>query len=320
LKVLIVTNLYPTAARPFISPFVKEQVESLRECCPDFVIDVRVIEGLRPRIAYFREMLTLPFLVKKGGYDIVHAHFGLTLISTFLVRVPVVITFHGSDLLLNPTKHISRLLVPMTSKVIVVAEKLKESLGYGEVIPCGISAKKFALPSWYTDKHSQKLPGELKVLFPSNPANSIKDYGLFESVCQELEKSGNRVERVHLMKIDRSKVPEVYWNCDVMLLTSLSEGSPTVIKEAIAAKLPFVSVDVGDVKEWARLVEFGVVAPDRDPKTIADAVIALLGRIKHRPSLDNCKCLESIDTAKIAGRIRRVYDELLEMRDFLNNK
>ena len=99
-----------------------------------------------------------------------------------------------------------------------------------------------------------------------------------------------------------------------MLLTSLSEGSPTVIKEAIAAKLPFVSVDVGDVKEWAALVEFGVVVPDRDPKTIADAVIALLTRIKHRPLLDNSKCLEAMDIANIARRIRRVYDEVLEER------
>jgi glycosyltransferase involved in cell wall biosynthesis len=99
-----------------------------------------------------------------------------------------------------------------------------------------------------------------------------------------------------------------------MLLTSLSEGSPTVIKEAIAAKLPFVSVDVGDVNEWAALVEFGVVAPDRDPKRIADAAIALLTRTKHRPLLDNDACLETMDMDNIARRIRGIYDELLEKR------
>ena len=248
----------------------------MRECYPDLTIDVRVIEGDRPRWAYLREMLLLPAVVKKGRYDIVHAHFGLTLVSTFFVRAPVVITFHGSDLLVNPTKHVSRLLAPMASKVIVVAQRLKESLGYGEVIPCGIRVKDFALPSSYENKPSPRMPGELKVLFPSDPARRIKDYGLFQAVCQELERRGNKVEEVHLVNIDRAKVREVYWNCDVMLLTSLSEGSPTVIKEAIAAKLPFVSVDVGDVKEWAALVEFGVVVPDRDPKTIADAVTTLL--------------------------------------------
>jgi teichuronic acid biosynthesis glycosyltransferase TuaC len=257
LKVLVVTNIYPTALRPFISPFVKEQVESMREQFPDMVIDVRVIEGLRPRVAYFREMLTLPFFVKKGGYDIVHAHFGLTLISTFFVRVPIVITFHGSDLLVNPTKHISRLLAPMTSKVIVVAEKLRESLGYGEVIPCGIDAKKFAIPSRYADKPGPKMPGKLKVLFPADPSRKIKNYELFQAVCRELERRGNVIEEVHLTNINRVDIPEIYWSCDLMLLTSLSEGSPTVIKEAIAAKLPFVSVNVGDVKDWATSVNFG---------------------------------------------------------------
>ncbi len=312
LKILIVTNLYPTSERPFISPFVKEQVEAMRELYPDMVIDVRVIEGERPRWAYLREILLLPVVVKKGRYDIVHAHFGLTLVSTLLVRAPLVITFHGSDLLVNPTKHVSRLLAPMAAKVIVVSQRLRESLGYGEVIPCGIRANDFALPLSYEKKPIPRIPGELKVLFPSDPARGIKDYGLFQTVCQELEKRGNKIEEVHLVNIDRAKVREIYWDCDIMLLTSLSEGSPTVIKEAIAAKLPFVSVDVGDVKEWSALVEFGTVVPDRDPKTIADAVLALLTRIKHRPLLDSSKCLEAMDLANIAKRVRRVYDQILD--------
>lgn len=284
----------------------------MRERYADLTIDVRVIEGLRPRWGYLREILLLPLVVKKGKYDIVHAHFGLTLISTLLIRIPIVITFHGSDLLLNPTKHVSRLLAPMTSKVIVVAQRLKESLGYGEVIPCGIPVKKFVLPTAHGKKSVVRMPCKLKVLFPSDPARRIKDYGLFQAVCRELEKRGNKVEEVHLMNIDRERIPEVYWSCDVMLLTSLSEGSPTVIKEAIAAKLPFVSVDVGDVKEWASMVEFGVVVSDRNPDTLADSVESLLMRIINRSLLDNHKCIESMDIENITMRIRGVYDEVVD--------
>lgn len=281
---------------------------------PDLTIEVRIIEGDRPRWSYLREILLLPAVVKKGRYDIVHAHFGLTLVSTLLVRAPVVVTFHGSDLLMNPTKHLSRILAPRTSKVIVVTRQLRESLGYGEVIPCGIPVKKFAMPSCYGNKPSPRMPGDLKILFPADPAKKVKNYGLFQTVRQELERRGNKVDEVHLVNINREKVPEVYWNCDIMLLTSLSEGSPTVIKEAIAAKLPFVSVDVGDVKEWARLVEFGVVVPDRDPKAIADAVTTLLARIKHRTLMNNSKCLEAIDLPSTARRVRNVYDEVLQER------
>jgi len=314
MRILVVTNLYPTENRPTRGIFVKEQVEAMRSCYPDLAIDVRVIEGDRPRKEYFREMIRLPTVVKSGRYDIVHAHFGLTLVSTFFVRVPLVVTFHGSDLLVNPTKHVSRLLAPMASKVIVVAQRLKKSLGYGEVIPCGIPVNNFTLPSNQENKHSPTMPGEIKVLFPSDPANKIKDYRLFQAVMQELQTRGNKIQEVHLANIDREKVPEVYWNCDIMLLTSLSEGSPTVIKEAIAAKLPFVSVDVGDVKDWTALVEFGVVVPDRDPKTIANAVTTLLKRIKERRSLDNTACVELMNNANIVRRIRRVYDEILEGR------
>ena len=314
LRVLVVTNLYPTAERPFMSTFVKEQVDSLREHCPDLIVDVRVIEGDRPKGEYFLEMLRLPAFVKKGGYDIVHAHFGLTLVSTLFVRAPVVVTFHGSDLLVNPTKHVSKLLAPLASKVIVVSQKLKESLGYGAVIPCGIKVQDFALPLSYGKKPSPIIPGKLKVLFPSDPTRKEKNYNLFQAVCKELERRGNKVEEVHLVNIDRTNVRELYWNCDLMLLTSLSEGSPMVIKEAIAAKLPFVSVDVGDVKEWAALVEFGAVVPDRDPKTIADAVTTILSRIKHRALMDNSQCVEAMDIENIAKRIRGIYDEILEKR------
>jgi len=71
---------------------------------------------------------------------------------------------------------------------------------------------------------------------------------------------------------------------------------------------------VGDAKEWVKLVEFGALAADRNPKTIADAVVSLLSRIKNRSSLDNSKCLDAIDLTSIARRIRRMYGELLEQQ------
>jgi hypothetical protein len=45
--------------------------------------------------------------------------------------------------------------------------------------------------------------------------------------------------------------------------------------------------------------------------TLADAVITLLYRTKHRSLLDNSKCLEALDIANIAKMIKHVYDEAL---------
>ena len=172
--------------------------------------------------------------------------------------------------------------------------------------------KHFALPPDFGNRPAPKTPGVLKVLFPSGRKYLVKNYGLFQAVCEELERRGNKIEKVYLEDIDRTRIPEIFWSSDIMLLTSLSEGSPTVIKEAIAAKLPFVSVDVGDVKEWVKLVEFGVVMLDREPTTIADAMATILGRVKQRSLLDNSKCLEAMDVANAARRVRLVYDQMLE--------
>jgi teichuronic acid biosynthesis glycosyltransferase TuaC len=314
MRILVVTNIYPTENRPFMSTFVKEQVESLRKYYPDLIIDVRIIKGQRPRWEYIKEMLLLPAVVKRGKFDIVHAHFGLTLVSLLFVRTPVVVTFHGSDLLVNPTKHVSRLLAPMASKVIVVAKKLQESLGDGKVIPCGIDVRKFALPLCCKNKPGPKMTREIKILFPSDPARIIKGYGLFQSVCEEMKKKGYKVEEIHLVNIKRANVHKIYWKCDIMLLTSISEGSPMVIKEAIAAKLPFVSVDVGDVKEFVKLINFGIIVHGRDSKMIAKAVIKLITKIKFRALINNEKCLETIDQVNTAKRIKRVYDQVIERR------
>ncbi len=311
MRILVVTNLYPTQDRPTRGIFVKEQIEALKNVYQDLTIDVQVIEGDRPRKEYLRTMLLLPGIVRKGRYDIVHAHFGLTLISTLFIRVPVIVTFHGSDLLINPTRKISRILAPTAEKAIVVSKKLQKSLGYGEVIPCGIPVEHFNLPVGHGDRHSGKSPSEITILFPSSPENKIKGYPLFKDTLQELQKRGYKIREIHLVNTEREKVPEVYWTSDVMLLTSISEGSPTVIKEAIASKLPFVSVDVGDVKEWADRVEFGRVVPDRNPGSMADAVQELLKGTRERKSLDNRDCISVMDNVNIARRIRLLYDEVM---------
>jgi glycosyltransferase involved in cell wall biosynthesis len=56
-------------------------------------------------------------------------------------------------------------------------------------------------------------------------------------------------------EVEKEKVPELLNCADVFAFCSLYEGSPTVIREALACNLPVVSVDVGDVKEMIRDIE-----------------------------------------------------------------
>ncbi|KAF0219934.1 MAG: group 1 glycosyl [Geobacteraceae bacterium] len=308
MKVLVVTNLFPTERKPQWGTFVKEQVDSLCSAFPDELqIDVYLVDGSLSKVSYVKALFELPKVVKSGKYDVVHVHYGLTLLALLLVKAPIVATFHGSDLLRQPVGFLSRILAKKADRVIVVSENLRSALGYGAIIPCGIVADRFLLPQkWKYDNPS----GELRVLFPANSTVPVKNYPLFAEVCRALTSRGYKVREVHLSGVPREQVPQVFWDSDVMLLTSHSEGSPTVIKEAIAAKLPFVSVDVGDARSWASKIDFGAVTESREPSHIADLVSQLLNKIHDRSALVNTHLLDQLDSRSIACRIKAIYSEL----------
>lgn len=315
MKILVVSNLYPTEQKPYWGIFVKEQVSSLRKnYSRELHIDVHLIDGAKSKKEYLKTLFRLPGIVRKGNYDLIHAHYGLSLISLIFVQIPIVITFHGGDLLRwKIVKYISKLLCRKAAYAIVVSENLRRELGYGTIIPCGIRTEDFFIPNDLREEQFSKSTGtdNLNVLFPSNPDVKVKDYDLFESVCKELQKRGKRIREIHLNGIARQEVPKVYWNSDVMVLTSKSEGSPTVIKEAIAAKLPFVSVDVGDVKEWSESTDFGRVLQTRNPRKIADCIIDLVNNVPKRAQLDNKNALKKMDINEVAKKIKRIYEKVV---------
>lgn len=314
MKILTVTNLYPIERKPVWGIFVKEQVSSLRETYPhDLDIDVYLIDGSRSKYAYLKALFSLPGLVKKKKYDLLHVHFGLSLVSLFFVFRPIVVTFHGTDLLKWPTKGISKLLRFKASRIIVVSKNLQKELPSGIIIPCGINVEKFSLPPNYISNSFQTKTKnlQLKALFPASPCVRVKNYPLFKKVCEELRRRGIRVKEIHLQNIPRNEVPTIFWKSDIMILTSFSEGSPTVVKEAISAKLPFVSVDVGDVKEWVDKIDFGIVTKSRDPIKIANEALKLLERIPYREKLNNTEALGKMDIVNIAHRIKALYDDVL---------
>ena len=67
MRVLIVTNMYPTAAKPTYGIFVAEQVEALRKAGPDSVVDVHYINpGESGNTVYLRSMFELPRIISAG--------------------------------------------------------------------------------------------------------------------------------------------------------------------------------------------------------------------------------------------------------------
>ena len=93
-------------------------------------------------------------------------------------------------------------------------------------------------------------------------------------------------------------------------MTSKSEGSPQVIKEAMACGCPIVSVDVGDVAERTSGVEGGYVVHTREPKDIAEALqkaIAFEGKTNGRQRIMEM----GLSNDQVAARLIAIYQSLV---------
>jgi len=71
-------------------------------------------------------------------------------------------------------------------------------------------------------------------------------------------------------------VSEYYEMADLMVISSVSEGSPNVLLEAMAAGVPVVATSVGGIPEIARDQEEALLVPPRDPEAMARAIAVLL--------------------------------------------
>ena len=101
------------------------------------------------------------------------------------------------------------------------------------------------------------------------------------------------------------------YNCDALLMTSRTEGSPQVIKEAMACGCPIVSVDVGDVAERVSGVEGCYVVPSRDPKDIAQALlqaIAFTGKTNGRERLIEM----GLSNEQVAEQLIEIYKQVIK--------
>jgi glycosyltransferase involved in cell wall biosynthesis len=93
---------------------------------------------------------------------------------------------------------------------------------------------------------------------------------------------------------------------DVLLLTSFHEGSPTVVKEALACGVPVVSVDVGDVRERIQGVK-GCYIATPDPNDLA-AKLRLVFSTGQRISSHN---IQEVSLESVAVKLKRFYSDLL---------
>jgi glycosyltransferase involved in cell wall biosynthesis len=92
---------------------------------------------------------------------------------------------------------------------------------------------------------------------------------------------------------------------DAVLLTSLYEGSPNVVKEALACNVPLVAVDVGDVRERIAGVDGYFIAAGEP-----DALAAKLGQAVGRGRTMGRERAEEVSLEQINARLLDIYGAL----------
>ena len=145
------------------------------------------------------------------------------------------------------------------------------------------------------------------VIFVSNPGRVEKNWSLAKTAVEQL-KSDN-VELVPVFDKTHDEVVDYMCAADCLLLTSLNEGSPNVIKEAMACNLPIVTTDVGDVHERLDGLEGCYIAETYQPQEMADLLKQALSfntRTRGRDAL----FAQHLTTQQVATRLIEIYDRL----------
>jgi glycosyltransferase involved in cell wall biosynthesis len=302
MKVLFVFSGNSTKVHPFIS----EQRLSLEK--KGVQIDYFPIIG-KGLTGYLKNLPNLNKIIKINSYDLVHAHYGFSgMLAVLQTKCPVIISFIG-EMNFPILRIISRIALRFSAYNIFVSEELKikskiKKNNYS-IIPYGVDLDTFVLLDKVESRKKLKLPLNRRVaLFSGLFDNPDKNYQLAKD-------SVNLVDGLILFELSghykRNEVNLLFNACDLLLLTSPREGSPQVIKEAMACNCPIVSTDVGDVKEIIGNTK-GCYVTSFDPLDVAEKIKLAL---KFGRKTNGRQKIKHLDVNIIAKNIIDIYNSVL---------
>lgn len=311
MKVIFVASGNKSVGR--VSAFVQSQFDSLTKKGLDMIMFPVVGHGLP---AHVRAAMELRRLVRKEQPDIVHAHYSIcgyvAELSTLFLKPKVVVSILGSF----PQKKLKLRIVRYFIKhiwdcTIVKSQRTAAQLGLTlPVIPNGVNLGQFHLMDYLKARELCQFEGSKKyIIWCSHPSRSEKRFSLAQEAVALLH--DNNVILYPVFGQPHDEVVRYMCAADALLLTSVSEGSPNVIKEAMACNCPIVSTDVGDVRWVTENVEGTYIADHDDPDSICNCLrkaLAFKGRTHGRDEIVR----KGLSTERIADRIIELYrDEFL---------
>lgn len=271
-------------------PFVRREADALRGAGHE--VEVLGFDN-RNYLNFFAEWRKLRAAVARSKPDILHAQFGkFTALMAAFAGAPLVITFRGTDINRNTKYGFLRSVAGTTASqlaaffargIVCVSDEIRSKVWARRwrptiVLPTGVDLRLFKPMDRAAARRKLNYnPDERIVLFNAGKNPEVKDP---ELAAAAVARAQAWIENVRFVVLDGSARPDdVPWYmnaADVLLLTSKTEGSPTVVQEAMACNLPVVSVDVGDVPERLQGVTNCVVVRNREPAALASELVRVL--------------------------------------------
>ena len=306
--------------------FVKSQADSLRQT--GWKVFLSIVDDRTSLRGITRNLRRIRREVADSNPGLIHAQYGsVTAALAYCVKgnAPLVISFCGDDLLGTPNpglqsrirercaRAIGLLAGYGATTIIVKSTNLLNALPVGlrrkaTVFPNGVDVGRFRPMDKLEARAKLGWPiGERVVLFnASSPTEIIrKNLSLARTTVDVLSQS---VPNVTLREICNVSPDEVRWMlnaADCLLVTSLHEGSPNIVKEAMACNLPVVSVPCGDVSERLAGTHPGGVCT-YDAVSLADAIKEVLEAGCRSNGLEQLVA-QGLSATAVAERLSKLY-------------
>ncbi|HET6447681.1 MAG TPA: glycosyltransferase family 4 protein [Conexibacter sp.] len=244
MRALVVTNMWPTSARPALGRFVRDQVEALQRIDGVEVELFAFPPGMR---SYPRAARELRRRYRGERFDAIHAHFGLTAWPALALRgAPHVVTFHGTDLAHPRSGRLSRAALRCVDLAATVSASLAREriVGAGvrrrvAVLPCGVDLERFRpVPRAEARARLGLDPEQPCLLFPADPARAEKRF------ARARELAGD-VPLLTLGDVHPDEVPQWVNAANAVLVPSEREGFGLAVLEALACDVPVLATPVG---------------------------------------------------------------------------
>ena len=332
------------------APFIEEQIVALQQTGVEIIRYGVTGKGIT---GYFSELPALRRFIRAERPDLIHAHYGLCgLLANLQRRVPVVTTYHGSDVNKPSILRFSKIAIRLSAYNIFVSKRniaIANPKSKYKLLPCGVNLTDDQLTIRTEARKALGIADDAKiVLFAGAFNNAIKDPELAKETIFEVNRmislslegvlisaeprtiasqndssetlsilsSNNNapsltgeIELKELKGFSRIQVNQLMCAANSLLMTSRTEGSPQVIKEAMACGCPIVSVDVGDVAERTSGVDGCYIVPSREPKDIAAALLQAItfeGRTNGREKIIEM----GLSNGQVAEHLIEIYKQV----------